>query len=186
MSILKVNLSAPRRFDELGPLPLLTSTLLRFCYRTLSFVGWEEPTMAAPAPPPPSSLYANPIAFSLFSSLVQRIGAVPAVRKGARRLSGPGEGKPKQHKLLEAWVGAVKAEYDRDLPEGTIVLFFRLFFPDEGVRRRCVLLAAPAEPLLTLGRQVRLAGNAAGGGARGRVWRAQGCFLVLERPVRGR
>ncbi|BGP07980.1 hypothetical protein JCM10049v2_003825 [Rhodotorula toruloides] len=92
--------------------------------------------MAAPAPPPPSSLYANPIAFSLFSSLVQRIGAVPAVRKGARRLSGPGEGKPKQHKLLEAWVGAVKAEYDRDLPEGTIVLFFRLFFPDEGVRRR--------------------------------------------------
>ncbi|BGP31986.1 hypothetical protein JCM10296v2_003765 [Rhodotorula toruloides] len=92
--------------------------------------------MAVPAPPSPTSLYANPIAFSLFSSLVQRIGAVPPVRKGARRSNGPGAGKPKQRRLLEAWVAAVKAEYGRDLPEGTIVLFFRLFFPDEGVRRR--------------------------------------------------
>ncbi|GEM07306.1 ATP dependent DNA ligase [Rhodotorula toruloides] len=89
--------------------------------------------MATPAPPPPSSLYGNPIAFSLFSSLVQRIGAVPAIRKGARRSIGP---TTKQHRLLDAWIGAVKAEYGRDLPEGTIVLFFRLFFPDEGVRRR--------------------------------------------------
>lgn len=136
--------------------------------------------MAAPAPPPPSSLYANPIPFSLFASLVNRIGAIPAVRKGARRSSAA---KSKQHRLLEAWVEAVRAEYGRELPEGTVVLFFRLFFPDEGVRRRWVTLALADEVTLTVPRQVRLARDVAGRSARGNLRHAQGNLFVLEQSV---
>ncbi|GAA6048228.1 hypothetical protein JCM3770_006492 [Rhodotorula araucariae] len=89
--------------------------------------------MARPPPPPPFSLYANPLPFSFFASLVDRIGAIGAKRRGTRVAEGKA---PKEHRLLEAWVNAVRREHDAGLPEGTVVLFFRLFFPEEGVRRR--------------------------------------------------
>ncbi|BGP40014.1 hypothetical protein JCM10450v2_003994 [Rhodotorula kratochvilovae] len=89
--------------------------------------------MARPPPPPPASLYANPLPFSFFASLVDRIGAVGAKRRGSRAAEGKA---PKEQRLLEAWVDAVRREHDGALPEGTVVLFFRLFFPEEGVRRR--------------------------------------------------
>lgn len=95
--------------------------------------------MARPPPPPPASLYANPVPFSFFATLVDKVGAVAARRRGSRSNAGSGKA-PKEHRLLKAWVEGVRAEHrDGVEPEGTIVLFFRLFFPDEGVRRRCVL-----------------------------------------------
>jgi hypothetical protein len=81
--------------------------------------------------PSPTSL--NPLPFSLFSSLVEHIGAVRARKKGVRNT-----GESKEQLLLAAWIGRIKDEYGRELPEGTVMLFFRLFFPEEGVRRRCV------------------------------------------------
>ncbi|GAA5978700.1 hypothetical protein JCM11641_006147 [Rhodosporidiobolus odoratus] len=87
----------------------------------------------AHAPPSPSC-YANPLPFSFFASLVEQIGSVTAkkVGQGSR---GSGEAS-KQQRLLQAWVERVKAKHGTALPEGTVVLFFRLFFPEEGVRRR--------------------------------------------------
>lgn len=90
--------------------------------------------MARPALP---TFYDNPLPFSFFASLVDRVGAVSARKKGdTRRRDEPS----KEQKLLQAWVERVKEEYGRELPEGTAVLFFRLFFPEEGVRRRCVFI----------------------------------------------
>ncbi|GAA5842570.1 hypothetical protein JCM9279_003622 [Rhodotorula babjevae] len=86
-------------------------------------------------PPPPASLYANEIPFAYFASLIDKIGAVAARKRGARsRTAGKA---PKEHRLVAAWIDGVRAEHRGGLvPEGTSVLFFRLFFPDEGVRRR--------------------------------------------------
>ncbi|GAA5998995.1 uncharacterized protein JCM10292_003242 [Rhodotorula paludigena] len=88
-------------------------------------------------PPPPSVLALNSIPFSTFADLVRSIGSVEARRKGAARSSGSGK-EPKQHRLLRAWTEWAQKEAGgaQGLPEGTVVLFFRLFFPDEGVRRR--------------------------------------------------
>ncbi|KPV75538.1 uncharacterized protein RHOBADRAFT_53505 [Rhodotorula graminis WP1] len=87
-------------------------------------------------PPPPASLYANEIPFAYFATLVDRVGTVAAKKKGGARSSTVGK-SPKEHRLLAAWIDGVRAEHrDGAVPEGTIVLFFRLFFPDEGIRRR--------------------------------------------------
>ncbi|GAA5897078.1 hypothetical protein JCM8208_006163 [Rhodotorula glutinis] len=92
--------------------------------------------MARPPPAPPASLYANEIPFAYFATLVDRVGAVAARKKGGARSSTGGKA-PKEHRLLAAWIDGVRAEHrDGAVPDGTIVLFFRLFFPHEGVRRR--------------------------------------------------
>ncbi|GAA6027207.1 hypothetical protein JCM8097_002484 [Rhodosporidiobolus ruineniae] len=89
--------------------------------------------MAPISSPPPAVLSANSIPFSFFASLVEQIAAVSAKKKGDTRGRGPASS---EKKLLTAWVERVKEEHGKDLPAGTMVLFFRLFFPDEGVRRR--------------------------------------------------
>jgi len=143
--------------------------------------------MARPPPPPPTSLYANPIPFAYFATLVDRVGAVAAKKRGARSST---VGKaPKEHRLLAAWIDGVRAEHrDGAVPDGTVVLFFRLFFPDEGVRRRCVLSHSPPAAevrKLTLSwtsrAQVRLAGAHARRGARVGLRRQARLVLAVER-----
>ncbi|GAA5824088.1 hypothetical protein JCM11251_001517 [Rhodosporidiobolus azoricus] len=79
------------------------------------------------------TFYDNALPFSFFASLVDRIAAVSAKKKGNTRRE---DDKSREQKLLQAWIERVKEEHGRELPEGTVVLFFRLFFPEEGVRRR--------------------------------------------------
>lgn len=85
-----------------------------------------------------TQLYANPIPFSFFSELVQQISRVTA--KSKRRSSSTTSQPSKQIKLVKSWIDKVKATHapglDDPLPYGTIVTFFRLLFPEEGVRRR--------------------------------------------------
>ncbi|GAA5899280.1 hypothetical protein JCM6882_009303 [Rhodosporidiobolus microsporus] len=85
----------------------------------------------APAALP--TFYDNPLPFSFFASLVDHIAAVAAKKKGVTRCK---DEQSREQKLLQAWVARVKEQHGRELPEGTVVLFFRLFFPEEGVRRR--------------------------------------------------
>ncbi|BGP16121.1 hypothetical protein JCM10213v2_004115 [Rhodosporidiobolus nylandii] len=85
--------------------------------------------------PPRSSLYQNPIPFSHFASLISHLSACTAKKRG--RTAGKKDGEPsRQRKLMQAWVDGLTREHGADLPHGTVVLFFRLFFPDVGVRRR--------------------------------------------------
>ncbi|KAK4698270.1 hypothetical protein P7C70_g8011, partial [Phenoliferia sp. Uapishka_3] len=76
----------------------------------------------------------NPITFSFFSSLVTAIRGVKARRKTDRAPS-VDTATPAELKLLNAWITKLR-EVHNPLPSGTTVLFFRLLFPGEGVRRR--------------------------------------------------
>ncbi|GAA5851191.1 hypothetical protein JCM8547_004160 [Rhodosporidiobolus lusitaniae] len=80
------------------------------------------------------SLSANPLPLSFLSSLVEAVAGVAARKKGSTACVG--DDQSKEQRLLAAWIARVKQEHGTDLPEGTVVLFFRLFFPEEGVRRR--------------------------------------------------
>lgn len=91
-------------------------------------------------PAPEMMLYTNPVPFSLFCDLVTAIAAVPPRRTDQPRTHFASEGRSKQAKLLQRWIKAVKEEHSPEtgdpLPPGTVIIFMRLFFPDEGVRRR--------------------------------------------------
>lgn len=83
---------------------------------------------------PPMSLYDNPISFSDFCRLLTSIRTVKPLRKGQTW-----RGKcPKELQNLQAWVSTTRGLFEghAGLPLGTITIFFRLFFPEEGVRRR--------------------------------------------------
>ncbi|GAA5911215.1 uncharacterized protein JCM6883_001943 [Sporobolomyces salmoneus] len=81
-------------------------------------------------------IYSNPIPFSFFSDLVDQISRCTAKAKNSSTSTQPS----KQIKLVKRWIDKVKATHapglDDPLPDGTIVIFFRLLFPEEGVRRR--------------------------------------------------
>lgn len=77
-----------------------------------------------------SALYANPIAFSDFCMLLQKIRTIKP-----RRTSQPRHQSWKELEYTRKWIHLARQEY-AELPTGTIVIFFRLLFPDEGVRRR--------------------------------------------------
>ncbi|GAA5959998.1 hypothetical protein JCM3765_006129 [Sporobolomyces pararoseus] len=85
-----------------------------------------------------TQLYANPIPFSFFSDLVEQISRVTARSK--RRSSSTTTQPSKQIRLVKRWIDKVKEAHafrlDEPLPPGTIAIFFRLLFPEEGVRRR--------------------------------------------------
>mgnify|MGYP001582642673 FL=1 len=76
-------------------------------------------------------LYDNPVPFSAFTHLVTEIRAVKARRKNAPASPKP----PREQRLLTAWLETLRNDYT-PLPAGTAAIFFRLLFPDEGVRRR--------------------------------------------------
>jgi DNA ligase-4 len=80
-------------------------------------------------------MYANAIPFRYFTDLVVAISSVEPKKMGTRS-----SGKPsRQARLLQRWIQKVKKEHataESPLPPGTLVIFFRLLFPEEGVRRR--------------------------------------------------
>lgn len=91
-----------------------------------------------------SALYANPIPFKFFSDLIEQISRCTA-KPTSKRVSSskePDDRPPKQIRLVQSWIDKVKGTHapglDDPLPVGTIVIFFRLLFPEEGVRRRSV------------------------------------------------
>lgn len=88
-----------------------------------------------------TALYANPIPFSFFSDLVKQISDCSAKPKSIPTKS---DQPSRQIKLVKRWIDKVKLNHapglDDPLPHGTIVIFLRLLFPEEGVRRRLVAL----------------------------------------------
>ncbi|GAA6011978.1 hypothetical protein JCM10207_003447 [Rhodosporidiobolus poonsookiae] len=96
----------------------------------------------------PMVLYTNPLPFAHFADLVRRFSEIKPRKKGTANRTGE---PSKQRQLLQAWVDSVREQHGVELPEGTVVLFFRLFFPEEGVRRRYGLAEKTlAEALETL------------------------------------
>ncbi|GAA5862001.1 hypothetical protein JCM1840_006904 [Sporobolomyces johnsonii] len=82
-----------------------------------------------------ATLYSNPIPFSFFSKLVSNLSSCTAKRKRETKSAGPS----RQAKYVQDWINEIKkvhARPDSPLPHGTVTLFFRLLFPEEGVRRR--------------------------------------------------
>ncbi|GAA5927226.1 hypothetical protein JCM1841_004252 [Sporobolomyces salmonicolor] len=82
-----------------------------------------------------SALYSNPIPFSFFVELVSSLASCTAKRKGPTKSNGPS----KQTQLVRAWINKIKEVHtrpDSPLPAGTMTLFFRVLFPEQGVRRR--------------------------------------------------
>ncbi|GAA6059260.1 hypothetical protein JCM10212_006653 [Sporobolomyces blumeae] len=83
-----------------------------------------------------TSLYANPIPFDFFAQLVDRLSNCTARRKGSKPKGGPS----RQVKLVQKWIEQVKEVHQvgqgQPLPDGAVVIFFRLLFPEESVRRR--------------------------------------------------
>lgn len=77
--------------------------------------------------------YDNPLPFSFFCDLLAAIQDIKPVRTGKKRAGD----QPKESRTLENWIAKLR-ECHSPLPAGSGVLFFRLFFPEEGVRRRCV------------------------------------------------
>lgn len=73
-------------------------------------------------------IYDNPIPFSYFADLVNTIGNIPPRPPASK-------GPPLQLAYLEKWLQHLHKQYVT-LLEGTVKLFFRLFFVDESVRRR--------------------------------------------------
>ncbi|GAA6016518.1 hypothetical protein JCM11491_002348 [Sporobolomyces phaffii] len=86
-------------------------------------------------------VYANPIPFGYFAELVHQISRCTAKPRTCNALATTTDRRrSKQIRLVESWIDKVKATHahglDDPLPSGTIVIFFRLLFPEEGVRRR--------------------------------------------------
>lgn len=78
----------------------------------------------------------NPVTFSCFCQLVSKIRRVPPKKNGARTSSS----ESREMKLLKDWISWLKGVCPAGV-EGTGVIFFRLLFPEEGVRRRCVFFS---------------------------------------------
>lgn len=76
----------------------------------------------------------NPVTFSCFCKLVSEIRRIPPRKKNGARSS---SAESREMRLLKGWINWLKSECPAGV-EGTGVIFFRLFFPEEGVRRRCV------------------------------------------------
>lgn len=94
--------------------------------------------------------HANTIPFSHFADLIETLAALAPRRVGTKRKS-PGDGPvvSNQLQVVQNWIRSVNRAYppreegkDGLLPEGTVRIFLRLFFPEEGPRRRCVQVAA--------------------------------------------
>ncbi|GAA5853542.1 hypothetical protein JCM5353_008815, partial [Sporobolomyces roseus] len=83
-------------------------------------------------------LYTNPIPFSFFCGLVKQLSECPP--KPRTSSSNNSDTPSRQIRLVKSWITKVKDTHapglDEPLPPGTIVIFLRLLFPEEGVRRR--------------------------------------------------
>ncbi|GAA5943753.1 uncharacterized protein JCM15063_005826 [Sporobolomyces koalae] len=84
-----------------------------------------------------SALYANPVPFKFFAELIDQLSKCTARPK----LDNPLRDQPsKQIRLVQRWIDQVKRVHGQEmgnpLPPGTVIIFFRLLFPEEGVRRR--------------------------------------------------
>lgn len=88
-------------------------------------------------------LYLNPIPFSFFCGLVKQLSECPP--KPRTSSSNNSDTPSRQIRLVKKWITKVKDTHapglDEPLPPGTIVIFLRLLFPEEGVRRRSVTLS---------------------------------------------
>ena len=98
----------------------------------------------------------NSISFSHFADLCETLASLAPRRAGQKRkAAGDGPTVSKQLQVVRNWIKSMK-EVDSPgedglLPEGTVRIFLRLFFPDEGPRRRYVtpsVLYADPEQLL--------------------------------------
>lgn len=94
---------------------------------------------------------ANGIPFSQFASLIEALSKVKPRRVGQKRRSTDDDDGTSPHlKHVASWISHYKQLFpggegggdgnDVRLPEGTVRIFLRLFFPEEGARRRYVLL----------------------------------------------
>ncbi|KAK4047009.1 hypothetical protein OIV83_005695 [Microbotryomycetes sp. JL201] len=86
------------------------------------------------------SVYDNPVPFSLFCELVTAIANVKPLTTAAIKRRSNASSITK-HELVHKWVTAVKQRHEPGsghdpLPVGTIVIFMRLFHPEQSVRRR--------------------------------------------------
>lgn len=89
--------------------------------------------------------YTNPLPFWFFCELLAAIQDIKPVPTGERRSSG----KSQESKTFKRWIDKLR---ESPLPAGTGVIFFRLFFPEEGVRRRYARLWYAKHQLLIVSR----------------------------------
>ena len=88
--------------------------------------------------PPPAVLYRNAVPFKHFAELVHTLGSArarPAARSGKSRARAEKEQTTPNALKLFIQTGRDAIAKD-DSMDGFVVLFFRLFFPEEGARRR--------------------------------------------------
>lgn len=88
--------------------------------------------------PPPAVLYRNAVPFKHFAELVHTLGSAkarPAARSGKTRARS--EKDSTTPNALKLFIQTGREALARvDSMDGFVVLFFRLFFPEEGARRR--------------------------------------------------
>jgi hypothetical protein len=94
---------------------------------------------------------ANVIPFSEFARLIQGLSEIKPLRAGQKRKSTGDDDDASPHlRHVRSWIshykqlfpgGRVCAGKDARLPEGTVRIFLRLLFPEEGARRRYALLS---------------------------------------------
>ncbi|GAA5879400.1 hypothetical protein JCM3774_005229 [Rhodotorula dairenensis] len=86
------------------------------------------------ASPPPAALYRNAVPFKHFATLIHQLGGVKARPAGLSRAHTGSRTIPN---ALRAFIRTGRQALGTDGgADGIVVLFFRLFFPDEGMRRR--------------------------------------------------
>jgi hypothetical protein len=78
-------------------------------------------------------LYENPVLFSDFCLLLDRIRAIKP-----KRIDGKAT-RTTARVVLDSWVERLRSCRGGAVPYGTVTIILRLLFPDEGVRRRSVL-----------------------------------------------
>lgn len=84
------------------------------------------------------------ILFADVAELFEALAKLAPKRAGQpRKSSGRAEGVSKQLEVVQNWIGHVKKLYPSggrgelgSLPQGTVCIFLRLLFPEEGPRRR--------------------------------------------------
>lgn len=112
-----------------------------------------------PSPPPPAVLYRNAVPFKHFATLVHELGSIRARPADSGKAPTGSRTRSPAPDALRAFIdtGRQALSTAADGADGLVVLFFRLFFPDEGVRRRSVnhlLGAARKVAMLDPGQEV--------------------------------
>ncbi|KAM0787656.1 hypothetical protein ACM66B_003720 [Microbotryomycetes sp. NB124-2] len=152
-------------------------------------------TKASMTPKGPS-LYDNPIPFSLLCELVTAVSNVKPRPIGASKHALSSETSSLRHEWVHKWIRTRKEQHGRDsgrgpLPAGTIVIFMRLFHPEESVRRRYdmqeTLLGAALEEYFSAPRGTFSTWNALSSGSSART---SGCLGIevgrwMKRHARG-